>query len=109
MSLLPKQHKSFSSATDTALLNILVRRENNKHTGNLVDGGDQSNCPALHPSSQDKLRVYKSSEFPFPVKLHSIISHSKELGLDHIISWLPNGHAFMVHKPKDAVDKILRV
>eukprot|EP00537_Pseudo-nitzschia_pungens_P002023 CAMPEP_0172355954 /NCGR_PEP_ID=MMETSP1060-20121228/317_1 /TAXON_ID=37318 /ORGANISM="Pseudo-nitzschia pungens, Strain cf. cingulata" /LENGTH=410 /DNA_ID=CAMNT_0013075825 /DNA_START=127 /DNA_END=1360 /DNA_ORIENTATION=+ len=40
------------------------------------------------------------TKFAFPFKLHSILGNVDKLGQEHIISWLPSGKAFKIHKPK---------
>ena len=48
-----------------------------------------------------------SSEANFPVKLHYMLSDMEADGLDHIVSWLPHGRSFVVHKPKEFVSQVL--
>jgi HSF-type DNA-binding len=43
----------------------------------------------------------------FPAKLHYMLSEIKRDRLDHIISWLPHGRSFMVHKQKEFEQEIL--
>ena len=38
-----------------------------------------------------------SSVKQFPGKLHDLLTYAEQNGLDHIISWVHNGNAFMVH------------
>jgi hypothetical protein len=37
----------------------------------------------------------------FPFKLHSLLEDAAREDLEHIVSWLPDGKAFHIHKPKD--------
>lgn len=47
-------------------------------------------------SSSKCIKVRGGVTNPFPSKLHSILSQEE---ISHIISWLPNGRSFLVHKP----------
>lgn len=47
------------------------------------------------------------TKFAFPFKLHSILENSGTAGQDAIISWLPSGKAFKIHKPKEFADVIM--
>lgn len=46
---------------------------------------------------------------PFPMKLFSMLEHIDEVDQDlsDVISWLPHGRAFKVHKPKKFADTVL--
>ena len=46
-------------------------------------------------------------QFAFPFKLHSILENSGKLNQEHIISWLPSGKAFKIHKPKEFANVIM--
>ena len=43
----------------------------------------------------------------FPVKLHRLLNTAHEEGLEWIVSWLPNGNGFKVHKPQEFVESVL--
>jgi hypothetical protein len=43
----------------------------------------------------------------FPLKLHYMLNETEKEGLGHIVSWMPHGRCFGVHKPKDFVLSIL--
>ena len=47
------------------------------------------------------------NQFAFPFKLHSILENSEASGQESIISWLPSGKAFKIHKPKEFADAIM--
>lgn len=48
-----------------------------------------------------------STKLPFLLKLHEMLDDVEKTGNDHIVSWLPHGKAFRVHKPKAFVQKIV--
>lgn len=48
-----------------------------------------------------------SSKLPFLWKLHEMLDDVEKTGDDHIVSWLPHGKGFRVHKPKSFVQKII--
>ena len=43
----------------------------------------------------------------FPFKLYDMLEDAERYDFDHIISWLPNGAGFRVHKPDQLVENIL--
>lgn len=45
---------------------------------------------------------------PFPWKLHDMLDDMDRQGTHSVVTWQPHGRAFMVHKPKDFVDKIMK-
>lgn len=47
------------------------------------------------------------TKFAFPFKLHSILENAGTSGKESIISWLPSGKAFKIHKPKEFADVIM--
>jgi hypothetical protein len=46
-------------------------------------------------------------QFAFPFKLHSILESSGASRQESIISWLPSGKAFKIHKPKEFANAIM--
>lgn len=48
---------------------------------------------------ETKMAERKNGKLPFPHKLHHMLLESEDLGMSHIISWLPNGKAFKIHNP----------
>lgn len=56
-------------------------------------------------NSEDSNNMF--TKFAFPFKLHSILENSEASGQESIISWLPSGKAFKIHKPKEFADAIM--
>lgn len=48
-----------------------------------------------------------SSKLPFLWKLHEMLEDVEKTGDAHIVSWMPDGISFRVHKPKSFVQKII--
>jgi hypothetical protein len=48
-----------------------------------------------------------SSKLPFLLKLHEMLGDVEKTGNQHIVSWLPDGRAFKVYRPKYFVQKII--
>ncbi len=48
-----------------------------------------------------------NSKLPFLWKLHEMLDDVEKTGDDHIVSWMPGGNSFRVHKPKSFVQKII--
>lgn len=43
----------------------------------------------------------------FPIKLHAVLLQVENDGLAHIVSWMPHGRCFVIHKPKEFVDLVM--
>ena len=73
---------------------------------------DRSNSiiETLTDSDKKMLRLYEENAViggPFPVKLQIILKVTEILGQQHIISWLPHGRSFMIHRPREFEEKIM--
>jgi hypothetical protein len=44
---------------------------------------------------------------PFPWKLHDMLDDMDRLDTHSVVTWQPHGRSFMVHKPKEFVEKIM--
>jgi hypothetical protein len=65
---------------------------------------------SLTDSDKKILRLYEDNAViggPFPVKLQIILKVTELLGQQHIISWLPHGRSFMIHRPREFEEKIM--
>jgi hypothetical protein len=40
---------------------------------------------------------FSNTDLPFPWKLHMMLEHAQQAGLDAVVSWMPSGKAFKVH------------
>jgi len=57
---------------------------------------------------EDPKRKHKGGvAVPFPFRLHQLLEEIESDGHASIISWLPHGRSFIVHKPKEFVSEIL--
>lgn len=64
----------------------------------------------LTDNDKKTLRLYDDNAViggPFPVKLQIILKVAELIGQHHIISWLPHGRAFMIHRPREFEEKIM--
>jgi hypothetical protein len=50
---------------------------------------------------REKRRQRSRANDPFPVKLLRLLSDTESNGNEHIVSFTPSGHAFLVHKPNE--------
>merc|ERR1719356_1941197 len=66
---------------------------------------DQRRTSDNSSSSDENNNMF--TKFAFPFKLHSILESSGTSGQENIISWLPSGKAFKIHKPKEFADAIM--
>lgn len=66
---------------------------------------DQRRTSDNSSSSDENNNMF--TKFAFPFKLHSILESSGTSGQENIISWLPSGKAFKIHKPKEFADVIM--
>eukprot|EP00551_Chaetoceros_affinis_P000680 CAMPEP_0203642952 /NCGR_PEP_ID=MMETSP0088-20131115/8363_1 /ASSEMBLY_ACC=CAM_ASM_001087 /TAXON_ID=426623 /ORGANISM="Chaetoceros affinis, Strain CCMP159" /LENGTH=501 /DNA_ID=CAMNT_0050498951 /DNA_START=30 /DNA_END=1535 /DNA_ORIENTATION=+ len=63
----------------------------------------------LTTSDENTLRLYKEDSVggPFPIKLHIVLKVTEKLGQQHIISWLPHGRSFMIHRPREFEEEVM--
>jgi len=73
---------------------------------------DRANEEDGHLSKKDKMILKKYDEDriggPFPLKLHIILKILEKEGKDHIMSWLPHGRAFGIHKPGRFEEEVVK-
>jgi len=81
----------------------------------VIDAKSQLSQPERIKADNEKSRCGSPMEdtnnmftkFAFPFKLHSILESAGTSGKESIISWLPSGKAFKIHKPKEFADVIM--
>jgi hypothetical protein len=63
----------------------------------------------LTESDENTLRLYREDSIggTFPIKLQVVLRVIEKLGQEHIISWLPHGRSFMIHKPREFEDEVM--
>lgn len=75
------------------------------NSNNDIDIERRSSDNSSNASNEDTNNMF--TKFAFPFKLHSILESSGKSGQESIISWLPSGKAFKIHKPKEFADAIM--
>jgi len=60
---------------------------------------------AMEAKTEDLKWGNKSLRFPW--KLHEMLDESEKMGLDSIVSWLPDERSFKVHDPDTFVQDIM--
>lgn len=72
---------------------------------------DRSNEVIEHLSESDEntLRLYREDNIggTFPIKLQIVLKVIEKLNHQHIISWLPHGRSFMIHRPREFEEDIM--
>ena len=68
---------------------------------NMTGGKKNKPAPTSSSSSASSIKI------SFPRKLHHILDQIERDGHAHVISWLPHGRAFAIHKPKDFIATIM--
>jgi len=72
---------------------------------------DPSDCSTAefesHDDDHDKSIAKGGVTTPFPWKLHEMLDDMAHTGDNSVVCWQPHGRAFMVHKPKEFVEKIM--
>lgn len=60
-------------------------------------------------SDENTLRLYREDSVggPFPLKLQIVLKVTEKLGQQHIISWLPHGRSFMIHRPREFEEEVM--
>jgi hypothetical protein len=63
---------------------------------------------SLPKTEQDSLKASPSPKRYFPFKLLQLLEDASKEGNEHVVSWLPHGKAFKVHKPVDFENKLIK-
>ncbi len=73
------------------------------------DRGDEQ-VDVLTSSDENTLRLYREDNIggPFPIKLQILLKVMEKMGQQHIISWLPHGRSFMIHRPHEFEGEIMQ-
>lgn len=71
------------------------------------DGTRRNSRNESFSSSVEDVNSNMFTKFAFPFKLHSILEHAQKNSNSSIISWLPSGKAFKIHKPKEFAEIIM--
>ena len=60
-------------------------------------------------SDENTLRLYREDSVggPFPLKLQIVLKVTEKLGQQSIISWLPHGRSFMIHRPREFEEEVM--
>jgi hypothetical protein len=53
------------------------------------------------------LFIFSFQKFAFPFKVHAMLEDVEEEGNDSIVSWLPDGKSFRIHKPKEFAEYLV--
>jgi hypothetical protein len=53
------------------------------------------------------LFVFSFRKFTFPFKIHAMLEDVQKEGNDSIVSWLPDGNSFRIHKPKEFAEYVI--
>eukprot|EP00934_Nitzschia_sp_Nitz4_P002933 Nitzschia sp. Nitz4//scaffold134_size62860//58290//59267//NITZ4_006339-RA/size62860-processed-gene-0.48-mRNA-1//-1//CDS//3329535529//2923//frame0 len=87
----------------------LRNHERNNASQPTANGGAAGTLPD-NPLTIANLRKGQNlahSKLPFLWKLHEMLDDVEKTGDDHIVSWLPHGEGFRVHRPKSFVERII--
>jgi len=69
------------------------------------NGSNRNSIPNSSSTVDDMNNMF--TKFAFPFKLHSILENAEKSNQEEIVSWLPSGKAFKIHKPKDFASNIM--
>jgi len=69
------------------------------------NGSNRNSIPNSSSTVDDMNNMF--TKFAFPFKLHSILENAEKSNQEEIISWLPSGKAFKIHKPKAFAEAIM--
>ena len=81
-------------------------------SGNPVTSAQASNSAATNSSSAStdlSADDVSGRLLPFPFRLHRMLEHAEKRGKQDIVSWLPFGRSFKVHKPDEFIKEIAPV
>jgi len=98
----PKRRRKPQKPGKTAKMNDRHFVVHNYHD-HANDKETEENPPPEDPSQRRRGGV----SIAFPIKLHTVLDQAEANGIDHVISWQPHGRCFVVHKPKEFVDRVM--
>ncbi len=63
----------------------------------------------LNETDENILRLYRGDSIggTFPIKLQIVLKVIEKVGQQHIVSWLPHGRSFMIHRPREFEDEVM--
>jgi len=87
---------------------FLASKEKSNSTSSIekFEEENNNNSNRISIASTDEMNNI-FTKFAFPFKLHSLLENAEKSNRCDIISWMPNGKAFKIHKPKDFADFIM--
>ena len=101
------QH-TFSTTTMSSqhlkLQGQLVPTSQQQHQG-AAEAAAAASAVVTHQQQHDGDGLYQ--KLPFPYKLHQLLEDVEKDGKQAIISWLPLGNAFKVHRPSHFTSQIM--
>ena len=68
---------------------------------------EAEDAPSKEKSSAAASTSSSSNKSSFPKKLYQLLEDAEENGFDDVVSWMPQGHAFIVRNPKEFTDNIM--
>jgi hypothetical protein len=97
----PKRRRKPQKPGKTAKLNDrhFVKHDYHDHSNDVDDEND------THVDEAHRRRG--GVAISFPIKLHAVLLQVENDGLSHIVSWMPHGRCFVIHKPKEFVDLVM--
>jgi len=103
----PDFHRSTNESITGRSDSIRSQRiDTNPCDGNSADHEKGSSDSSYSSTSvEDTNNMF--TKFAFPFKLHSILESAGASRQESIISWLPSGTAFKIHKPKEFANAIM--
>lgn len=97
-----KKYRDFSQVTEEEFLSTIVKEEEDPA---VASSEKRRSCSKRKGSGGAEASVRSNTNFP--VKLHYMLEEVERDGYDDIIAWQPHGRCFLVHKPKEFVEKLL--
>ena len=77
-----------------------------KRNGSLPNAADKDSVDHIE-DHKHHLSNLAGSRLPFPLKLYQMLEDAEDQGKIHIVSWLPLGNGFVIHKPEALTDELL--
>lgn len=67
----------------------------------------QKQADRQEKSNQARQRYIVPNEVPFPLRIHIMLQQIEAFGQSHIVSWMPSGKSFKVHKKEEFEREVL--
>ena len=77
-----------------------------RHNERREGGASREKLQGEEPISSSRFAKMHGRPVSFPYRLHHMLEDVEKRRIDHIVSWMPGGRSFKVHKPTEFVSTV---